>query len=897
MRKPLTLLLLLLLGIQVFAQEQRLQGRLVDAVTGNPVSGALVTGNDQVATTDKDGNFVLVFPGPGSIDLTITAETYPVKRMNVMLPQSTALLISMRSGSVPVETAGLSDVTISSLDMENDQQGQYISGLLHATGDIFISTAGYTLGAAYFRIRGYDAENTAVYMNGILVNDPENGRPTWSEWGGLNDATRNKEVVNGLSQAGFSYGDLGGTTNIITRASQFSKQQKFSYSLTNRAYRQRLMYTASTGLMKNNWAFAVSLSRRWAEEGYVEGTFYDNWAYFLAAEKKFSTAHSLAITLYASPTRRGMQGGATQEAYDLTDNSYYNPNWGYQDGEKRNARVRNAHEPMIILNDYLNFGQHTRLTQSLGVSFGKFGTTALNWYNARDPRPDYYRYLPSYETDPLVVEAMTEAWQNDPAHSQIDWNRLYQVNYLANQQGKQANYVLEERRLDHTRFTYSAILNSQINKNTAFTGGLNLSRYNGHHYKKLFDLLGGNYWVDIDQFSQRDFSMDTVTIQNDLNNPDRIVKEGDIYGYDYDIHVNTGDIWAQTEFTFNRIDFFAAARLSSTTFWRDGKMRNGRAPENSYGESEKKHFLDPSVKAGATLKITGHHFLQANLGYQRKAPLVRNAFLSQYIKNTYARGLESETHLSGDLSYIYRSDRMNLRLTGYHTVFQNQTELMSYYHDDYLTYVNMSLTGIDKVHQGLELGTEWKATKALSLSLVAALGNFVFTSRPEAVISTENGTRADTTELIYQKYFFVNGTPQQAGSFGIRYAAPHYWYFNANLNYFDKIYLDFNPLRRSSAALANLGPGDPMIGVITKQEKLSNGFTLDASIGKSIRMKGGYFININFSVNNILDNQELKTGGYEQLRFDFTEKNINKFPPKYFYAYGRSFFLNFNIRI
>ncbi|MCX6272960.1 MAG: TonB-dependent receptor plug domain-containing protein [Bacteroidetes bacterium] len=895
MRKFTLLCLLIISGIAAYSQQQLLKGSIADAVTGKPLSGAVIVAAGQTAQSGSDGNFEILSPGQNSFTLTVSLDGYEVKQITLKLPLSGPVKIDLKPSSGSGESAGISDISGASLDMETDNQGQYISGLLHSTSDIFVSTAGYTLGAAYFKIRGYDPEYSTVYMNGIQVNDPENGRPTWSEWGGLNDATRNKEVVNGLAPAAYGYGDIGGSTNISTRASLFGKQQKFSYSYANRAYNHRLMYTASTGLMKNNWSFAFSVSRRWAEEGYVSGTFYDSWAYFAAAEKKINNRNSIALTVYASPTIRGMQGGSTQEVYDLTGDHFYNPNWGYQDGEKRNAKVRKTHEPMIILNHYWKPDEKTKVTNSIGVSFGRNGTTALNWYNARDPRPDYYRYLPSYETDPAVIAAMTTAWQTDQSHSQINWNNLYQANYLANTEGKQANYVVEERRQDHTEFNYNLLVNREINQHISFTGGLDLSAYTGRHFKVMSDLLGGKYWVDIDQFSQRDFSMDTVTLQNDLNNPNKIIKVGDKYGYNYNIRVNNGNVWGQWEFSYNRFDFFAAANVSYTQFWRDGKMKNGRAPDNSYGESAKKSFINPGVKGGFTYKLTGHHFFQTNAAFQSKAPLARNAFISPYIKNTYAHDLKSELNISGDISYIYRGDRFNARVTAYQTIFKDQSEIMSYYHDDYLTYVNMSLTGIDKIHQGMEVGVEWKATTALSFSFVAALGNFIYTSRPTAVISTENGSRPDTMETVYQKNFYVSGTPQNAGSIGFRYAAPKYWYFNGNINYFEKMYLDFNPQRRTSAAITNLGPGDPLIQTITEQQKLNHGFTLDASIGKSLRYKA-YTINLNVSVNNILDNQDLITGGYEQLRFDYTGKNIDKFPPKYFYGYGRSFFINLGVR-
>jgi len=110
------------------------------------------------------------------------------------------------------------------------------------------------------------------------------------------------------------------------------------------------------------------------------------------------------------------------------------------------------------------------------------------------------------------------------------------------------------------------------------------------------------------------------------------------------------------------------------------------------------------------------------------------------------------------------------------------------------------------------------------------------------------------------------------------------------------MYLDFNPERRTLEAINMLGPGDTLINAITRQQKLDGGFTLDASLGKSFKIKN-YFVNINFSVSNILNNQNLITNGYEQMRFDFDTKNVNKFQPKYFYALGRTFFLNLSFRI
>ena len=257
--------------------------------------------------------------------------------------------------------------------------------------------------------------------------------------------------------------------------------------------------------------------------------------------------------------------------------------------------------------------------------------------------------------------------------------------------------------------------------------------------------------------------------------------------------------------------------------------------------------------------------------------------------------MDSRKVLSGDISYIIRHPRIKGRITLYQTNINDDVEMNSYYHDVLRTYVNTTMTGVDKVHQGLELGIEGKATSSLSLIAVLSKGNFRYTSRPTATTSVENGSIADTTQTIYCKNFYVNGTPQTAGTFGIKWQGPKYWWVNINANWFDDIWVDFSPERRTIGAIDGIYNNDALIKSITEQQKVDGQFTLDASISKSWKVKQ-YTILLNASVNNILDNQKLVTSAYEQLRFDFEEKNVDKFPAKYYYGFDRTYFNSLGIR-
>ena len=211
--------------------------------------------------------------------------------------------------------------------------------------------------------------------------------------------------------------------------------------------------------------------------------------------------------------------------------------------------------------------------------FGNRSTTALDWYNSADPRPDYYRYLPSYQTDSLQKEQVTELFQTNEATRQINWQNLYDVNrdnieaiYNANGitgndiTGHRSLYVLQERVTNTQRVNLNTVINSRLNDRADLTAGVLYQRQKNNYFEQLNDLLGGEFYVDLNQFAERDFPNDPDAIQNDLNNPNRILKVGDKYGYNYDINITKAAAWLQTVFKYEHIDFSAAAETSENKF-------------------------------------------------------------------------------------------------------------------------------------------------------------------------------------------------------------------------------------------------------------------------------------------------------------------------------------------
>lgn len=791
--------------------------------------------------------------------------------------------------------------TITADDLDAELGNQDISGILQSSRDVFTATAGFNFGSARFRVRGLDSEFMPVSINGVLMNDLELGWASWSNWGGLNDVTRWMQVRTGLGASRINFGGMGGYTNIDVRPSQLRKGLRLSYASTNRAYRNRIMATYNTGMQANGWAFSASGSRRWAEEGYVEGTSFDAYAYYLAAEKKINDRHSISISAFGAPIVQGRQGIAQQEAYDLAGTNFYNPNWGYQDGKVRNSRMSFDHKPMFMLTHNFKPNEKATWNTSLFYTFGRDGQTRLNWNDARDPRPDYYRYLPSYyaRTNPGYAGELAQGWQNGTL-GQIDWDQLYFANgknlYTVENAngsgsdltGNRSKYIVEEVRTDPTRIGLNSVYSKELDNDRNITYGGSIHRQKTRYFKVVDDLLGGDFWVDVDQFAERDFN-DPNVAQNDLAVPNKVVEKGDVFGYDYDIVTSLYNGFVQYEKRFQQIDVYAGAELAYTSFNRDSRYRNGRFPETSFGKGESHGYLHYGVKAGATYKITGRHFVAANAMFQVRPPNSRNAYISPRTRDGLAEGVTTEKAYSGDLSYIVRFPRLKGRATLYHARIMDQVWARSFYHDEYFTLVNYTMSGVDQVHQGVELGVEANLTSTWQLTAVYAGGDYRYASRPVANVTRDNSPEVFATDrTIYWKNYKVGGMPQNAASLGLRYNSPKFWFAGVSANWFGGIYLDPNPDRRTEEALRNLVTSDPQWDKLLDQTQLDDNMTVDLFAGKSWMVKRKYRIAVNLTVSNLLDNQEFIVGGFEQLRYD--RMDVDRFPPKYSYLFGRNYF-------
>jgi hypothetical protein len=804
------------------------------------------------------------------------------------------------------------------IDDEGDGGGQGVASILTAGRDPFYNAASFNFNAVRFRIRGYDNDLNATFMNGIPMDNLDNGFTPFGLWGGLNDVMRNRDLSITLRANTFAFGDIGSSTYIDSRASRQRAQTQFGYALSNRNYRHRFNFYHGTGVSKKGWAFTFAGSRRWADEGYVPGTYYDGWSYFAAVDKRFNSKHLLSLVVFGAPTENGRQTASVQEAMDLAGTNYYNPAWGWQGGKKRNANVAKSHQPYIILNHEFRLNNNTTWTTAGGYSFGERATTALDWYNSADPRPDYYRYLPSYDLDPAMQQQMKNTFMANPDLLQINWDRLYESNrtnsnnVIAGQvvPGTRSRYIIQDRAIYTSRLNLNSVFNTRFGNHVDFTAGASYQWQKNNYFNRVNDLLGGDYYVDLNQFGERDFPSNANAGQNDLNNPNRILAKGDKYGHNYDINITKLAGWAQGVFKFNKIDLFAAVELSQTNFWRVGHVKNGLYPDNSFGKSTVNDFLNYALKGGITYKIDGRNYIYANAAYLTRAPYFDNVYLAPRTRDLVQNNVESEKIQTLEGGYVLNAPSLKARVTGYYTRFDNQMNVMTFYHDEVRNFVNYALGNIDKVHYGTEIGVEAKVTTSFSIGAAAAIGRYYYDSRQTAQVSVDNNSSqldvSQASQTIFSQNFRVPSTPQEAYSLSLNYRSPNFWFVSLTGSYMREMWLDFNPIRRTRAAVDGLDMDKEedvaKMHDILDQTQLDDQFTVDFFGGYSWKVPRKYgvgsntFVVFNAGVNNLLNNKNIVSGGFEQLRFDFENRNTNKFPPKLYYSYGLNYFVSATFR-
>jgi hypothetical protein len=849
-------------------------------------------------------------------------------------------------GTILLSPDLMSELQSATIALSEDQLNDALNGaqstspLLQASRDVLQQAAAFQWGQTRFRIRGLDAENATLVLNGLELNKLLDGRPQWGDWGGINDVLRNQEITIGTAPFDYSFGGLLGAQHINTRASSYRQGSRLSFAGTNTTYNWRMMATYVSGVSKKGWAFVVSAGKRMGENPYFEGTYFDGNSAFISVEKQFNAKHSLNFTGIYTPNARAKTAPNTAEVFNLMG-TRYNSYWGFQDGKPRNARIKTVREPLLLLNHYFKINDKTQLQSGVLYQWGTISNSNIDFQNANNPDPTYYRKMPSYysslyekdngEFSGAFIPDFENAEKSRVAfleNPQINWNALYQANQqpildsngvIIGYEPSKSKYIVYEDRADETVLAANSLLNTQLSEYISLTAGANFKSSKIAQYQKVVDLLGGSYFEDLEVF------YDGNQAQSDLNHPNRQVVEGDTFGYNYFMKAQVIQAFTQLQFRFPGLHCYLGQEFSTSSYQREGLYKNGIYESNSLGKSPKITFENFGFKSGMTYSFSGKQAVLFHAAHLSKAPTIQSSFPNARLNNSMVNGLTSESQSSAEISYQYRTPWLKVRGTTYYSYLKNTTENSFFYAEGIFedgagftatdAFVGQTLTQLDKQNWGVELSLEYPISSTLKSTLAAAYGHYTYASNPNVTITNDAQASIDNINPVFDfgkatlKHYHQSGLPQQAYSLGLEYRDPHFWWVGTNLNYITASYISVSPLARTAIFFRNPTNGFPFPEAteerakeLLRQEQLTPIVLLNCTGGKSWRLKGktlGLFV----SVANLLDSN-YQTGGYEQARnANFRRRNQEissgtpNFGHKYFQGYGRNYFVSLYLNL
>lgn len=831
-----------------------------------------------------------------------------------------------QTDSTATEEADVFDqsaITFSEAQLGEDENVTQNVTILNSNTNVYASEVGWSFSPMRFRYRAFNQKYNDVFINGSPMNELESGQFRYSYVGGLNQQTKNVDFSLPFEINNFAFPNMGGSNNYDFRAGSMAAGHRLTLSAVNRNYKLRGMYTYGSGFNNDGWAFAGNITYRWANEGIAEGTFYNALSYFLGVQKKWENGHSLSLSAWGNPTERSSQGASTEEAYWLANDYLYNPYWGYQNGKKRNSRIINDFTPAGLLTWDWRINERTSLTTSFLTAYSMYKNTRLNYNNSENPQPDYWKSLPSSfydvwdanDASGRNIHALSDwqkafnYWTESKENRQIKWEQLYYANRQAGKNGGDALYYVQARHSNNLMTSLSSCFSKQINDKSKFNGGLILNRNQIRHFLTMEDLLGAASYHNINNYALGTYAVGDPRIQYDLNTvgtdgKGKEVKEGDKFAYDYDIIVRKANAWTNYSVNAGPFHFMIAGRLSGTEMQRNGYMRNGMFKDNSYGKSGQARFLDGGGKGSMIINAGRGNTISLGAGYEWRSPDAKNSFVSPEMNNDFVNNLKNERIFSSEIQYQLQNAWLHANLNAYYSQLKNVTEWQNYYFDNINSFSYVSMTGIEKAFYGVELGLRFKLTSALDLIAIGHVSDAKNTNN-SPVRYLNSTSSAYTDDLVLNKNMRESGTPLTAASIGFSYHQ-HGWFIDVNENYYDRIYLSYSPSMRYEKSLIATGKidneGQP---IVPGQAMGKGGFMTDFSVGKSIYVKGGS-LSINLNVTNLLNNQKMISGGYEQSRADTSFKTdgtvgnerIYKFSqnPKVFHIYGINGMLNIAYR-
>lgn len=829
-------------------------GTIIDGDLNTPLPGVNIIekGTTNGVSSDFDGNFtiktkatdavlVITYVGFLTTEITISGDT---NLENIVLdPSEFGLQEIQIIASVAVDRkTPVAVSTVRAADIELKLGTQEFPEVLKSTPGVYATKAGGGYGDGRINLRGFNSENVAVMINGVPVNDMENGRVYWSNWAGLGDVTSSMQVQRGLGAAKVAVPSIGGTINIISKTTDIEAGGNVIASVGNDGYRKYGL-TYSTGLMENGFAATVSASKT-DGEGYVTGTQFSGVSYFLNVSKEINDNHKLSFTAFGAKQRHGQrQNRQLIETYRASEDGIrYNSDWGYKNGQVTHVEDNFYHKPQISLNHYWTINEKTSVSTAAYASFGSGGGGGTLGSDNESP---------GFEGDGRFKFTSPEYRIGQLGPLNLD--RIVDENIANGANGSSA--ALRASRNDHNWYGILSTLKTDISDDLVLLAGLDYRNYKGIHFREVTDLLGGQFIIN----------------EDNVNNESGIAKVGDKVSYYNDGKVGWLGAFAQLEYDVNEnFNTFISLNASNTSYQRVDYFNY--LSTDALRETDTYNFFGFGAKGGANYRIDGNHNVFVNLGYFEKAASF-DAVFPNFNNEEINSDAENQKITSFEVGYGFRSEKLSANVNLYRTAWRDRTETQSFQlNQDETGFAN--ILGVNAIHQGIEVDFVYKATDKLTFTGMMSLGDWRWEDNVEDVnIINEEQEIVDTVNLFI-KDLRVADAAQTTFALGASYKFTNKTRMTLDYNYFDNLYADFDPSDRGTEG-APPAWQVPAYGVF--DVAFTHGFKL-----------GSFDASLTARMNNVLNTD------YISDALDGTGSNAQT--ALVYYGFGRTFSLGTKIK-
>lgn len=859
------------------AYGKEISGVIVDADDKTPLPGAniLLQGTRIGTITGLDGSFYLTIP-----DETKEIFVSFVGYLSKTVPVGSGANIDLGKIELKTDAVGLAEIyvtasiavdrktpiAVSNIKVEHIETklgSQEFPEILKSTPGIYATKRGGGFGDAEVRIRGFSSTNIAVLINGMPVNGMEDDKTYWSNWAGLSDVTRTMQVQRGVGASKIAVPSVGGTINVITNTTDAERGGNVSYTVGNDNY-EKIGATVSTGLTENNWAATFRFSKV-SGDGYVEGTPFTGYSYFFNLSKRVNDYHRLALTVFGAPQEHAKR--YTHQPIDVleeqNDGHRYNSDWGYKNGQFYSNSTNFYHKPVAMLNHYWSINPTTSLTNtvyaSLGIGGGGYCTE-----------------------DEIDIELDSEG--------QIDWDKAVAANEERSSNGEAAGVYFQNSFNYHSWVGALSML-KKTKGDLDFLVGLDYRYYYGKHWQQADDLLGANTVKDTR-------NVDAVYYYNNE------VMEGEKIYYDNDGEVMWEGLFLQTEYSKGNISAFASATISNRSYRRydfaqyfsddlKSELKNDGDLQDEWEKklaeymdnhdytsilesdaytvnqhTEWQHFMGYTFKTGLNYNLSNKQHVFVNGGYIERQPIFSTVF--QNYKNLINNSAVNEKVITGEVGYGYRSRFFTADLNLYYTKWMDRTTTGNVDDpDDPNEVLFYNIEGVDARHAGIEFNFVATPFAKLNIAGMVSLGDWIWANNVDSAKVFKDQTLVEVIDALYLKDVHVADAAQTTAALGFNYEVLSGLRFGIDMNYYDRLYADFDVDSRTS-------PDDAGVDV----EQVPDYFMMDANMFYNFEIgsfNASFYANM-FNVLNTVCITDAEEGS------------------GYYYSYGRTWTCGLKVR-